>query len=203
MLAGFTTPNGTVHRLVFSSCHPLWRVVVHNLLCGFLAHQVPLRVVCTPEARPRWPVRGWSGQASKEWARLVHEYACSVARTAGTWRVCGKDVTLPVEDQGLVKASLCVGPLERRGWSRGERVCVLWRLVCTMVVMSPTGAAQQQQHEEPTPQQQQQRDTGGAAKAEEDPEGPCLYSPFRRSLFPGVPPTLHFYTEGHQGEQAS
>ncbi|XP_077553749.1 tubulin monoglutamylase TTLL4-like [Haemaphysalis longicornis] len=64
-----------------------------------------------------------------------------------------------------------------------------------LVVM---GAAQQQQHEEPTPQQQQQRDTGGAAKAEEDPEGPCLYSPFRRSLFPGVPPTLHFYTEGHQ-----
>lgn len=64
-----------------------------------------------------------------------------------------------------------------------------------LVVM---GAAQQQQHEEPTPQQQQQRDTGGSAKAEEDPEGPCLYSPFRRSLFPGVPPTLHFYTEGHQ-----
>lgn len=52
------------------------------------------------------------------------------------------------------------------------------------------GAAQQQ---EPAPQGAQL-----PKEEEEQEEGPCFYSPFRRSLFPGVPPTLHFYTEGHQ-----
>lgn len=42
-------------------------------------------------------------------------------------------------------------------------------------------------------QQQQQQDGAGA-----DAERDRLYSPFRRSLFPGVPPTLQFYCDGHQ-----
>uniref|UniRef100_A0A131Z147 Tubulin polyglutamylase TTLL4 n=1 Tax=Rhipicephalus appendiculatus TaxID=34631 RepID=A0A131Z147_RHIAP len=48
--------------------------------------------------------------------------------------------------------------------------------------LSDMGAVQQQQHKE------------GAGDAERD----RLYSPFRRSLFPGVPPTLQFYSDGHQ-----
>lgn len=48
--------------------------------------------------------------------------------------------------------------------------------------LSDMGAVQQQQHKE------------GAG----DTERNRLYSPFRRSLFPGVPPTLQFYSDGHQ-----
>ncbi|KAL1466082.1 hypothetical protein MTO96_026892 [Rhipicephalus appendiculatus] len=48
--------------------------------------------------------------------------------------------------------------------------------------LSDMGAVQQQQHKE------------GAGDTERD----RLYSPFRRSLFPGVPPTLQFYSDGHQ-----
>lgn len=62
------------------------------------------------------------------------------------------------------------------------------------------GAAAQQQPPSPPPQppQREQEEDAEQEEGATDTERNCFYSPFRRSLFPGVPPTLHFYTEGHQ-----